>query len=98
MKADPEARLACSKISSDSVRTIAPLARVAARSFSGLCCAAFLDAVYAHLLSFDDTRRYFIGSTGDVDPVYIAIHKEHLTSWLLAVTVNGIAKRHVGRG
>ena len=42
-----------------------------------------LDAVYAHLLAFDDTRRIFLGSTGEIDPVYMALRKEHLTDWVL---------------
>ena len=47
-----------------------------------------LDALYEHLLSFDDTRRIFLGKRGEVDPEYIAIRKEHLTAWLLK-TVGG---------
>lgn len=42
-----------------------------------------LDALYAHLLSFDDTRRIFLGPNGEVNPDYIATRKEHLTQWLL---------------
>jgi hypothetical protein len=46
---------------------------------------ALLDAIYEHLLSFDDTRRVFLGhdGKGEVDPRYIAMRKEHLTEWLL---------------
>src|SRR5687768_11286828 len=35
-----------------------------------------LDALYDHLLSFDDTRRIFLGPRGEVDPDYIAIRKD----------------------
>lgn len=69
-----------------------------------------LDAVYEHLLAFDDTRRLFLGSKGEVDAQYLAIQKEHLTSWLLGVSVDRradtdfagwlvkIAKQHGGSG
>jgi hypothetical protein len=67
---------------------------------------ALLDAIYDHLLSFDDTRRIFLGARGEVDPAYIAIRKEHLTDWVLK-TVEGneagfgrwlseIGRRHTG--
>ncbi len=55
----------------DSVRLIAPR------------LPALLDGLYDHLLSYDDTRRLFLGSDGEVDPAYIAIRKEHLTEWFL---------------
>lgn len=42
-----------------------------------------LDALYDHLLSYDDARRIFLGSTGEVDPAYLAVRKEHLTEWFL---------------
>jgi hypothetical protein len=42
-----------------------------------------LDALYEHLLSFDDTRRIFLGQRGEVDPNYMAVRKEHLTQWVL---------------
>lgn len=42
-----------------------------------------LDALYDHLLSFDDTRRVFLGARGEVDPSYLALRKEHLTQWVL---------------
>ncbi|HVE83036.1 MAG TPA: protoglobin family protein [Myxococcales bacterium] len=42
-----------------------------------------LDALYERLLSFDDTRRVFMGKQGEVDPSYIALRKEHLTQWVL---------------
>jgi hypothetical protein len=44
---------------------------------------AVLDALYEHLLSFDDTKRIFIGKKGEVDPHYLAVRKEHLTDWVL---------------
>jgi hypothetical protein len=44
---------------------------------------ALMDALYEHLLSFDDTRRIFIGQRGEVDPDYLAIRKEHLTDWVI---------------
>jgi hypothetical protein len=78
----------------DSVRVLGP-------RLPGL-----LDAIYDHLLSFDDTRRIFLGARGEVDPAYIAIRKEHLTDWVLK-TVEGneegfarwlseIGRRHTG--
>ena len=42
-----------------------------------------LDALYDHLLAYDDTRRVFLGPRGEVDPDYIAVRKQHLTGWLL---------------
>jgi Protoglobin len=68
---------------------------------------ALLDAIYDHLLSFDDTRRLFLGPRGEVDPAYIAVRKEHLTDWLLRTVGGGdrgafaewlmtIGKRHTG--
>ncbi|HLG13671.1 MAG TPA: protoglobin family protein [Blastocatellia bacterium] len=51
-----------------------------------------LDALYDHLLNYDDTRKVFLGPRGEVDPNYIAIRKEHLTSWLLT-TVGGSDRR-----
>ncbi|GAC1351725.1 MAG: hypothetical protein NVSMB1_07530 [Polyangiales bacterium] len=50
---------------------------------------ALLDAVYHHLLSFDDTRRLFLGDRGEVDPRFIAIRKEHLTDWVLTTIAGG---------
>lgn len=47
-----------------------------------------LDALYEHLLSYDDTRRIFMGKRGEIDPEYMAIRKEHLTAWVLK-TVGG---------
>lgn len=47
---------------------------------------AILDALYEHLLAYDDTRRVFLGARGELDPNYIAIRKEHLTEWLLKVS------------
>ena len=48
--------------------------------------SAILDALYDHLLSYDDTRRAFLGPHGEMDPNYIAIRKEHLTEWLLRIS------------
>jgi hypothetical protein len=42
-----------------------------------------LDAIYAHLLGHDDTRRIFLGMRGELDPKYIEVRKEHLTEWVL---------------
>jgi protoglobin len=42
-----------------------------------------LDAIYNHLLSFEETRSVFLGQRGQVDPDYIALRKEHLTQWVL---------------
>lgn len=109
MKADPAIRLATLEefvgfgvedraALRDSVKVLGP------------ALPRLLDAVYEHLLGFDDTRRFFLGSTGKVDPSYIALRKEHLTSWLLGVTVNrgsdsdfatwlsGVARHHAGSG
>jgi hypothetical protein len=44
---------------------------------------SLLDAIYNHLLSFEDTRKIFLGQRGEVDPSYIALRKEHLTQWVL---------------
>lgn len=66
-----------------------------------------LDRLYEHLLSFDDTRRIFLGSDGDVSPEYIEIRKEHLTEWILqtataesasdlAQFLAGVGRRHTG--
>lgn len=55
----------------DSVRLLAPL------------LPSFLDQLYDHLLSYDDTRRLFLGSDGEVDPDFLSIRKEHLTEWFL---------------
>lgn len=43
-----------------------------------------LDRLYDHLLSYDDTRRVFIGSRDEVDPAYIELRKEHMTEWIMA--------------
>jgi hypothetical protein len=69
---------------------------------------AILDAIYAHLLSFDDTHRVFLGTRGEVDPAYIVLRQEHLTDWILR-SINGgedlpafaqfitdVARRHTG--
>ncbi len=67
-----------------------------------------LDALYEHLLSYDDTRRIFLGPRGEVDPAYIEIRKEHLTQWLLRTAgvsgdpaslagyVQEVGRRHTG--
>lgn len=68
---------------------------------------AILDALYDHLLSFDDTRRIFLGPRGEVDPNYLAIRKEHLTEWVLRTVGGGdragfaqylmsVGRRHTG--
>src|SRR5438309_65529 len=44
-----------------------------------------LDEIYTHLLSYDDTRRIFLGGRDEIDPAYMALRKEHLTLWLLMV-------------
>jgi hypothetical protein len=48
-----------------------------------------LDAIYAHLLSFDDTQRIFLGERGKVDAAYIQTRKEHLTDWVLKTVEGG---------
>src|SRR5687767_4376606 len=53
---------------------------------------AILDALYEHLLSFDDTKRIFLGGRAEIDPTYIEIRKEHLTNWVLK-TVGGGDKK-----
>ena len=67
-----------------------------------------LDALYNHLLAFDDTRRIFLGKRGEVDPNYIDLRKEHLTQWVLrtagvsgepgslAAYLQETARRHTG--
>jgi hypothetical protein len=55
---------------------------------------ALLDDIYDHLLAFDDTRRILTGPSGEVDPRYIAIRKEHLTEWLLAL-IGGTDRRRL---
>lgn len=42
-----------------------------------------LDRLYEHLLSYDDTRRVFLGQRGEVDPAYIELRKEHMTEWIM---------------
>jgi hypothetical protein len=49
---------------------------------------AILDALYDHLLGYDETKRLFLGTDGPVDPAYIAQRKEHLTEWLLTVAAS----------
>lgn len=44
---------------------------------------AMLDNLYNHLLEYDDTRRVFLGSRGDVEPAYIELRKEHMTEWIM---------------
>lgn len=66
-----------------------------------------LDAIYNHLLSYDDTRRIFLGDRGAVDPTYIELRKEHLTQWALmtttsedreqlAIYINSVGLHHTG--
>ena len=61
----------------------------------------------AGLLSFDDTRRIFLGDKGELDPNYVALRKEHLTQWILrtaGITSGGqlasylmeVGRRHTG--
>lgn len=68
-----------------------------------------LDALYDHLLSYDDARKIFLGTTGDVEPAYLAIRKEHLTEWFLetagsvgawerfSVYLSSVARTHTAR-
>ena len=49
----------------------------------------FLDALYEHLLSYDDTRTSFVTDAGAIDDDYMAMRKEHLTQWVLRM-VGGI--------
>jgi hypothetical protein len=53
----------------------------------GPALPGLLDAIYDHLLSYDDTRRLFLGEQGTLDPAYIELRKEHLTQWLLTMAV-----------
>jgi hypothetical protein len=48
-----------------------------------------LDAIYEHLLSYDDTHRIFLGERGKVDAAYIQVRKEHLTEWVLKTVEGG---------
>jgi len=49
---------------------------------------ALLDELYDHLVAFDATRR--LVSTGDVvDPLYIAVRKQHLVGWIRATVGAG---------
>lgn len=70
---------------------------------------ALLDALYEHLLSFDDTRRIFADPGGRVDPLYLAVRKQHLVGWVRATVsagpdtrrefanyLNVIGRRHTG--
>jgi Protoglobin len=52
-----------------------------------------LDAIYDQLLAFDDTRRLFTGPEDTIDPRYLAIRKEHLSEWLLALAGGGDRRR-----
>lgn len=54
---------------------------------------AILDALYDHLLSYDDTRRIFLGAHGEIDPAYMAIRKEHLSEWVLQTAAGRQGKR-----
>src|SRR5215212_4502216 len=65
------------KALSDSIRVIGP-------KLPGI-----LDALYDHLLTFDDTRRIFLGPRGELDPSYIELRKEHLTAWVLTTVAGG---------
>jgi hypothetical protein len=66
---------------------------------------ALLDALYDHLLSFDDTRQIFLDAGGILDPAYMARRKEHLTEWIMrtitecdrpdfAIYVDSIGRMH----
>lgn len=69
---------------------------------------SILDALYDHLLSFDDTRKIFLGARGEIDPHYMAERKEHLTTWVLRIADGGtnpaelaeylsqVGRRHTG--
>ena len=69
---------------------------------------AIVDALYDHLLGFDDTRRIF-ASSGSVDPDYLAARKRHLIGWVcmtaaagpdtrrdFANYLNVVGRRHTG--
>ena len=45
---------------------------------------AIVDAVYAHLVSWPETRPFFTDATGAPDTDFLAKRKETLTQWLLA--------------
>jgi hypothetical protein len=109
MKTDPAARLAIVEelVGFDANDRAALRDSVAVL---GPVLPQLLDAVYDHLLAFDDTKKFFLGTTGEVDAQYLAIRKEHLTTWVLGVTVDrrpdpeyaawmhAIAEHHAGRG
>jgi hypothetical protein len=50
-----------------------------------------LDDLYDHLLDHDDTRRVFLGPAGELDPLYIAQRKEHLTEWVLMAAAGPVS-------
>jgi hypothetical protein len=50
---------------------------------------ALLDAFYERLMSFDDTRRLFADAAGRVDPLYLAVRKQHLVGWVRATVSAG---------
>jgi len=39
--------------------------------------AGLLDALYEHVLAYDDTRRIFVGVGGTIDPLYVDVRKRH---------------------
>lgn len=82
LRADPAARFRAGAefvgLGPDDVAALAESAGLLGPKLPGL-----LDAIYDHLLSFDDTRRVFLGPRGELDPSYMALRKEHLTEWVL---------------
>jgi len=67
-----------------------------------------LDQLYDFLLDREDTRRIFLGAQLEIDPIYIAQRKEHLTEWVLMAAAGSsldelaaymvkVAGQHVGR-
>lgn len=84
ISARPEARLAflCDFVgfTDDDWKSLGESVEILGPRLPGI-----LDALYDHLLSYDDTKRLLTGPGGDVEPEYIAIRKEHLTTWLLTI-------------
>jgi hypothetical protein len=55
---------------------------------------ALVDALYEHVLAYDDTRRIFVGVGGTIDPLYVDVRKQHLVSWVRATVAAGPDTRY----
>jgi hypothetical protein len=86
--ADPETRMEFLEdfvgFTEDDWKALSESIRVIGPQLPGI-----LDALYDHLLTFDDTRRIFLGPRGEIDPSYIELRKEHLTAWVLTTVAGG---------